>query len=305
MNGWPDTVSDGWRVVFPRLRRQTLGDNLCATNGGQLLSTDEDSFARWLLSRRGISLDHYRLTVIKRRIAACLRLTRTNTVADARRYLRANPQHIPGAISTLVMGVTSFFRDPQVFEALRQKIVPPLADTGRRLRIWSVGCSTGAEIYSMAILLDRLGILHRCELYGSDCRQDALTEAQLGIYASSFYPCLPRDGFTQYFEPVGGAGQSVQVHWQLRSSVTWRCEDVLAANAEAIEQESHSYDIILCRNLAIYLRPEPLSRLWKRLGRALRAGGTLVVGKAERPSVSPLRALQPCIYQKQTMGLLT
>ena len=86
------------------------------------------------------------------------------------------------AVSSLLIGVTEFFREPAVFDFLRTQVLPVLAGGNRRLRIWSAACSSGAELYSMAILLSETGLLERSYLLGTDCRGDAIERARLGLY---------------------------------------------------------------------------------------------------------------------------
>ncbi len=100
---------------------------------------------------------------------------------EGRALLENRPDLLPAAVGSLLIGVTEFFRDPAVFEAVRARVVPELAARGRGpLRIWSAGCSSGEELYSLAILLAEAGLLAGSFLLGTDCRIEAVRQARSG-----------------------------------------------------------------------------------------------------------------------------
>lgn len=304
MNGWPALVPADWRVVFPTVRksRRTILAST-AIGGADALSTDEESFARWVLAHEKIRFDWFRPAILKRRIQSCLRLTRTSSPIDARRYLRSNPHFIPAATSALLIGVTSFFRDEQVFEVLRRQIIPTFAASGRRLRVRSVGCSSGEELYSVAILLEQAGILHRCSLMGVDCRSDAVRSAQEGVYSANQLSNLSFADRSRYLEPLDEEGNLCRVQGWLRAATTWEAHDVSSPGLISDADDGGGHDLILCRNVGIYFTADANAALWQRLTRALRPGGVLVVGSSERPSVQGLHPVGPCIYRKQPFRL--
>jgi chemotaxis protein methyltransferase CheR len=191
----------------------------------------------------------------------------------------------------MLIGVTSLFRDPPVFDCLRKQVLPRLlAETTGRLRVWSVGCSDGAEIFSLAMLLDRQGALERCELLGTDCRADAIAIAQQGLFDAEALRTLPTDMQLAYFANKRGRWQLCD---RLRRQVRWRVADV----TQTIEPGQ--WDVILCRNVAMYMRSSVIAVLWERLQWALGPGGVLVLGKAERPiGQMRLNTLAPCIYRR-------
>ena len=192
----------------------------------------------------------------------------------ARELLERKPHLIAKAVSSLLIGVTEFFREPGVFDALRTEVLPALAKGNKRLRIWSAACSTGAELYSMAILLNEAGLLERSHLLGTDCRSDAIERAKLGSYDATTLKSVGSEMRDKYFEPVGQQWRPVEA---LRRQVHWKVADVLA------DVEHGSWDIILWRNAAIYLKSCPAETIWRKLASVLDPGGVLIVGKADRP----------------------
>ncbi len=242
----------------------------------------ERGFLRWLLAEAGLRWEDYRPQMLRRRLPACLRALRVESAIEARRLLRVRRELVPKALNCLLIGVTDFFRDKHVFDAISARVIPLLGQRLQRqesLRIWSHGCSNGAELYSVAMLLEREGLLPRCHLLGMDCRPDAVAEAAEGIYSRQDLATIPAD-FQQYFypEPPGW-----RIDGRLRARTTWR---QMSTPDGSIGEE---WDLILCRNLVIYLQPAAAAQVWQQLAGALGAGGLggaggiLVSGKAERP----------------------
>ncbi len=255
------------------------------------LSQDELGFLRWLFAESRLRLDDYRLRTLKRRIPACLRVLRAASFAEARRILAAKPSLLPRALSTLVIGVTSFFRDPAVFQLLRDDALPGLVSGGRHgPAVWCVGCSDGAELYSVAMILAEMGVLERCHLLGTDCRADAIHRARAGTFDAGAVRGLHPGLLRKYFDFDAGRWTAKPV---LRDAAHWRTADVLSLHEPGV------WDMILCRNLSIYLAPEAAAGLWPRLESSLRPGGVLVLGKAERPNgTRQLDLAGPCIYRR-------
>jgi chemotaxis methyl-accepting protein methylase len=290
-------------VVFPAAARQRPLDLASVRPSASTArttvppqATDDGAFLSYLFSRAGLNARNYRTPTLRRRVPACLRALRAPTVSHARRLLQTSPSHVPLALGAVLVGVTSFFRDAAVFDGIARQLEPLLTDPARRVRVWSAGCSHGAELYSVAMLLAELNVLDRCELLGTDCRQEALIRAAAGRYDASEFGGVSPDRLARHFTPdaAGPAPAARLVRPSLRNCVTWRTADVLT------DPEPGPWDLILCRNMAMYLRPHAADRLWHTLAAALRPGGVLVVGKAERPTAAAraLTAVAPCVYRR-------
>jgi len=120
-----------------------------------------DEFISWVLDRARLETAAYRAKPLQRRLPACLRALKVHSTHAARQLLERRPHLIVTVVSSLLIGVTEFFREPEVFDSLRTRVLPVLAGRKGRLRIWSAACSTGAELYSMASLLAEEGSLKR------------------------------------------------------------------------------------------------------------------------------------------------
>lgn len=265
------------------------------------LSFEEREFIEAVLCGAGPDASAYRPEGLRRRLAACLRAVRAPSLRKARQALQEDPSLRRAARSALLIGVTSFFRDPQVFSVLASRVIPELARQGGPIRAWSAGCSNGLELYSLAIVLAEFGLLGRCRLLGTDCRGDAVEQARAGRFEADALRAVHADWADKYFTPAGGC---FRVSDELRNTTEWRCEDLLhpsggdASPRAAGAGGAGGFDLILCRNVAIYLKPAAADALWERLYAALRPGGVLVTGKAERPALAGLQPLAPCVFRK-------
>jgi chemotaxis protein methyltransferase CheR len=247
-------------------------------------------FLRRILMQAGLNPLLYRTPPLVRRLPACLRALRVETCAAAERLLADKPALVAHALESLLIGTTELFRDPAVFKELEDDVLPKLLERPTRPRVWSAGCSEGAELHSVAILLAKLGGLEGSQLLGSDCRREAIERAKRGVYLPGGRE-LPATAGRHWQELADGR---IAISHEIRRMLQWEQVDVLAPRAAG------AWDLILCRNLAIYLEPIAAETLWSRLAEALAPGGVLVVGKAEKPRLSCLRRISPSIYCKCT-----
>lgn len=242
-----------------------------------------------VLARAGLNCDLYRARPLERRVGACLRALRAESEPAAQSRLDARPDLLQTALSSLLLGVSAFFRDAPVFETLRTTVIPEFSARKEPLRIWSVGCSMGAELYSVAILLAEAGLLTRATLTGTDCRQDAIAAAADGTFTESDLGGVDRTLLHRYFTPTSGGWR---VDDKIRQHTVWQVADATR------ETPPGAWDLVLCRNLVIYLENDASHTLFRAIAGRLSPHGFLVVGKAERPPVSlGLTAVGRCVYR--------
>jgi chemotaxis methyl-accepting protein methylase len=183
--------------------------------------------------------------------------------------------------------VTAFFRDPDVFEALARRVIPALARSVNPIRVWSAGCASGAELYSVAVLLAQAGLLSRCTLLGTDCRPSAIALARSGIVDDAELAALPERLRAACFEAASdGRWRPVAA---IRDHIRWKVADVTRG------LEAGPWDLILWRNVAIYLRTDTAGALREALANSLCSGGFLVTGRAE--SMPQLRRVARGVYR--------
>lgn len=184
----------------------------------------------------------------------------------------------------LTTNVTSFFREPHHFELLKLEILPPLlqaARTGRRVRIWSAGCSKGHEPYSVAMTI--LALMPEAHTYdikilATDIDTDVLDEARTGRYEESLLAAVPRPERRLGFSSPGQAGEGVlSVSPEMRKLVAFR-----ELNLIGEWPMSGRFDIIFCRNVVIYFDDATQSAVWSRFAALLEPDGVLLVGHSER-----------------------
>ena len=276
----------------PRVEPPPDARTLARRRADGALGEDEELLVRELFDRAGLDARAYRRETLRRRLPACLRLLRAADAAEARQRVQQQPRLAAAAVATMVIGVTSFFRDAAVFDHLTYAVLPALPRAAGHPRVWSIGCSDGDELYSVAILLAEIGLLGGAFLLGTDCRSDAVARAREGRYGPRDVRDVPPAWLARYFVREDEK-EAWRVADSLRRTVQWRTGDVTRL------QEPGTWDLILCRNIAMYLRPEVAGRLWERLEMALRPGGFLVLGKAERPlGCQRLANFAPCIYRR-------
>ena len=251
-------------------------------------SVEVDPLLVWLLRQAGLDPDTYRPASLQRRLPACLRQLRVATGAEGRRILEQRPELLPRILNVLLIGMTGFFRDPAVFERL-PALLDELLRARSGLRVYSAGCSDGRELYSIAMLLEERGVLAHSRLTGLDCRSEAIVRASEGRFPADDLEGLESQRRQRHFL---AEGTGFRIKSKLRYGIEWRQGDLFTHREGAC-------DLILCRNVMIYLRPHCGAAAWEGLHRQLAPGGFLVTGKAEKPPASfGLRPIAPSIYQK-------
>jgi chemotaxis protein methyltransferase CheR len=225
-----------------------------------------------LAAASGLPLHIFRAEHVQERIRRALAAEEVEDVTALARLLRQDGHARARFRRTVAVSHSGFFRDSEQFEALEQRVLPRLLERRETLRVWSAGCANGLELWSMAVVLNRLGVLDRAELLGSDLLEENLAVARAGHY------------------------DVVDVSPSLRGRPRWERRDIVTEPAPA-----GAWDCILCRNVAIYLEPAAKAALHRRLAGALSPGGIVVLGRSERlaePSVFGLRRAEPHVYER-------
>ncbi len=249
---------------------------------------DSDPFLTWLFAQAGLDAAAYRPGVLQRRLAACLRHLGARSTAEAAAALMAQPERIPGAIGSVLIGVSEFFRDSGEFDLLEREVLPSMLRYRPCLRVLSVGCAEGHELYSIAMLLDEFGCLQDSRLLGLDCRPEAIERARRGVFDAQDLACVAAHRRGRHFAETA---RGTAIRPELRECLAWQVADLLR------HAEPSVWDMILFRNVAIYLS-EP-DALWERLVGRLAPGGILMTGRAELPPPSlPVVRLSRCVFRK-------
>ena len=228
----------------------------------------------------------YKHGTLQRRIERRMALA-SITRHDMGQYLtmlRENRQEVDLLAEDLLINVTSFFRDPKVFDLLAEKIIPDLIHNQAPdipLRIWIAGCSTGEEAYSLAMLfreaITAVSANITLQVFASDVDADAVATARDGLYAEAIKAEVSPARLARFFTKEE---RSYRVTPELRGSVIFTVQDVLS------DPPFSRLDMISCRNLLIYLGPEAQAKVISLFHFALRDGGTLLLGSAESVGAS-------------------
>ncbi|MBI4523060.1 MAG: PAS domain-containing protein [Deltaproteobacteria bacterium] len=221
----------------------------------------------------------YRKGTIQRRIQRRMGLNGVQDISDYYRLLCENPGELARLSKDMLIGVTSFFRDPEAFEELHEKVITVLVQeksSNNLLRAWIPGCATGEEAYSIVILLmeemARARKTFSLQIFASDLDREALKYAREGIYPESITADLSEERLARFFVKKDG---TYQIAKQAREVVTFAEHNVIF-NPPFLKM-----DLISCRNLLIYIEPEIQKKVLNLLAFALNPGGYLFLGKSD------------------------
>ena len=245
-----------------------------------------EEFARfrdWIHHHSGIYLEETKADSL--RISLVTRATRLGFLAydEYFRLLSHDEDEFKELMNLVTINETSFFRFPAQFEALRDQIIPGLLqqNTQQRhsFRVWSAGCSTGEEPYSIAMTLLDSDIDNeqvRCEVLGTDVSTQALDRAKLAVYPAKGLSNLPQNVVQRWFEPVKGGHRPVR---QVREIVGFSYHNLIKEPYPLAF--SSNWDIVFCRNVTIYFRPDSTRRVVNNFYESLNPGGYLFIGHSE------------------------
>ena len=255
---------------------------------GEYVMTAEDFafIAGVMRESAGIHLGSGKATLAYSRLAKRLRALGLENFKDYCALVGApeGSEELQAMVAALTTNVTRFFREPHHFEALAAEFETRLAEkarAGQPVRLWSAACSTGQEPYSMAMtVLDALpeALDLDVRILGTDIDPNVLAEARAGIYAAEVAAAIPPEARRRHGMATGDRG-SFAVSRQLRDLVVFN-----SLNLNGAWPMKRRFDVIFCRNVAIYFDDATQERLWGRLADALVPGGLLCIGHSERVS---------------------
>jgi len=234
-----------------------------------------------LRTHTGHDFSLYKKNTFYRRIERRMGIHQIHKISDYIRYLRENSQELDLLFKELLIGVTSFFRDPAGWEELRKKIVPALLASrpdGHVLRAWVPACSTGEEAYSLAIVfkeaMEKLkpGKRFTLNVFATDLDKDAIDKARLGVYPANIAADVTPARLNRFFVKADG---NYRVGTEIREMV------VFAPQSLIMDPPFTKLDMLSCRNLLIYLAPEMQKKLIPLFHYSLSPGGILLLGSAE------------------------
>jgi len=235
-----------------------------------------------LRSRTGHDFSQYKRNTILRRVARRMAVHQIDRMEDYLRYLQLTRNEMDALFRDLLIGVTNFFRDTEIFEEIRKQVIPHLLAArtpGSVIRVWVPGCSTGEEAYSIAILLrermDEMKENFKVQVFATDIDREAIDHARAGIYPSSIIADVSAERLAHFFDQDNPDGSAYRIHKTIRDMLIFSEHDLIR------DPPFSKLDLISCRNLLIYMGPELQKRLMPLFHYALNPGGMLVLGSSE------------------------
>ena len=234
-----------------------------------------------LRDQTGHDFSQYKQSTVSRRIERRLAVNQIQVVDDYVRYAQRTPAEVEALLSDLLIGVTNFFRDPEAYEALEQQVLARLFDSkpsGSTIRVWSPGCSTGEEPYSLAILIqERLDALRRSynvQVFATDLQPQAISTARTGLYPVSIAADLTAERLERFFV-LEADSSAYRIKKNIRDMLIFSEQDLIR------DPPLSKLDLIVCRNVLIYMGAELQKRLIPLFHYALNPGGFLFLGTSE------------------------
>ena len=235
-----------------------------------------------LRTQTGHDFSQYKPSTIHRRIERRMSVHQITLMDDYVRYLQQTPDEVEALFRDLLIGVTSFFRDPEAFQALEEQVIPELfagkSAANGVVRVWVVGCSTGEEAYSIAILLqehmETIKQSYTVQAFATDIDSRAIAIARVGVYPAGIAADMSAQRLARFFTPEPD-GQGFRIHKNIR--------DMLVFSEQSLIKDPpfSRLDLIACRNLLIYLNADLQKRLIPLFHYALNPHGILFLGTSE------------------------
>jgi two-component system CheB/CheR fusion protein len=240
--------------------------------------SDFDNFAAYVRATHGLDLRAYKRASLERRIAGRMNALRVSGYEEYIGLLRRRHEEYDELLRAALVNVTAFFRDPPFWTHLSRHVIPPLVasrPTGR-IHVWSAGCATGEEAFTVAIVLaEAMGLeayRDRVRILATDIDDRALTVARAASYHPRSVTALPVRVRDRYFAPIDGAWVCID---ELRNQVDFRKHDLVADSAP------RDVDLLVCRNALMYMTAATQAGILERFHEALTPGGILFLGRAE------------------------
>lgn len=223
----------------------------------------------------------YKPSTIHRRIERRMAVHQIEAIDEYVKYLQLNRPEVQALFRDLLIGVTNFFRDPEVFRVLETEVIPKLfanKPAGGVIRVWAAGCSTGEEAYSLAILLleqmEALKQRFTIQIFATDIDDRAINSARAGLYPASIAADVSQERLARFFTTESD-GSAHRIHKSVRDLLVFSEQDVIK------DPPFSKLDLISCRNLLIYLGAELQKKLIPVFHYALKSGGFLFLGSSE------------------------
>ncbi len=242
-------------------------------------NSELDNLLNYIKRNRGFDFSGYKRTSLSRRICKRMQSLNIENYSDYLDYLEVHPDEFVDLFNTILINVTAFFREPQAWEYITSEIIPLIVANkpiSKPIRVWSAGCASGQETYTIAMLLaEALGMEQyagRVKVFATDVDAEALNQSRHASYTDKEVQGIPHDLLDKYFDQVNGR---YIVQKDLRRCVIFGRHDLVQ------DAPIGRIDLLLCRNTLMYFNTETQSKILDRFHFALNDSGFLFLGKAE------------------------
>ena len=233
---------------------------------------DYQTFTSLIKKSIGIDLSGYKIRMMKK-IKLWMSRENIESFTEYYDFLTDNPDKMKKFIDKITTNVSEFYRNPGKFDVLKKEILPMLLENNRIIKMWSAGCSSGEEPYTLSIILNELKLSPKFEILASDLDRKILAFAEKGLYPASRVSNFPPNIINKYFTKHG---DSLQVKSICKQNVRFRCQDLLK------DRFPIGFHVILCRNVVIYFNQESKDKLYRRFYDSLTDEGFLFIGTTEQ-----------------------
>ncbi len=270
--------------LIAHARSVTEAEHRTARDLDEEVTAQLDAISEILKRQTGHDFSRYKPGTLLRRIRRRVQLQQAATVSDYVHYLESEPSEVEQLHRDLLIGVTHFFRDPEVFELLAAEVIPAIVKNGpgAQVRIWVPGCASGEEAYSLAILVrehaSRVAAAPSVQIFATDIDSELLATARAGRYSDKIAEHVSPERLERLFVREG---DGYQVTKELRQMCTFSEHSLIR------DPPFSSLDLISCRNVLIYLGADLQRKLVPLFHYALRPGGFLLLGPSESLAAHP------------------
>ncbi len=234
-----------------------------------------------LRAQTGHDFSQYKPSTVHRRIERRMALLQLESIGEYVAYMQRTPTEVEALFRDLLIGVTSFFRDPEAFAELQEHVIPKIAANappGSVIRVWTTGCSTGEEAYSLAMLLhehfEALKLGHTAQIFATDIDSEAIATARMGRYPASIAADVSAERLARFFTPESD-GEAFRINKNIRDMLIFSEQNVIK------DPPFSRLDLLSCRNLLIYMGGDLQKKVIPLFHYALKPGGILFLGTSE------------------------
>lgn len=229
-------------------------------------------FEQWVLREYNINLSAYKSNQLHRRILSLMSRVGVSTVDEYIQLLKKSPEQKQKFLDFITINVSEFFRNPEIFDELKDKIVSELLPENKNLNVWSAACSIGAEPYSLAMILDTLSPNGIHKILATDIDSTILEKAKKGEYGYSEVKNVKEAYLNKYFTIQD---DKYYINNKIKNMVKFRKHDLI------LDSYDSNFNLIVCRNVVIYFNQNVKDDIYKKFSSSLKKGGLLFVGATE------------------------